>query len=291
MSQVALFGRGAALAALSALALGFTADDADAAVISTEAFSYTGNVTVYDTLSDAQLGINARSGPHPIPTGVNGTESTLPNARDGSLYIDTGTGEFDFLTAWYFTPPAHVGTGTDGFGNPNNTNTGFVQLYDTDGSSLSALDMGWNSSDTEFSIHAEGANAGSGEFARLWPAPMIGGAAALSSGEFLEYTFDMTLSYGTPIPDHNTTDFPTDVAGGFSAIFQNTNTTDTALNGFYVVDFSFQRDTYAESAGAVALYDGSRGIVSVVDVPEPGALAVFGLGLAGLVVTRRKRTA
>src|SRR3546814_13657556 len=89
-----------------------------------------------------------------------------------------------FLTNWYDS----LITPGSGFGNPNNTNTGFVQLYDSDGSTRSSVSGGWTDGTyTRFSINVEGANAGAADTARLWPAPVIGGAAETSKGTFLSY--------------------------------------------------------------------------------------------------------
>lgn len=109
-----------------------------AAYVDFDVFSYTGSVTAYDTLADAQSGVNGNA--YQIPTRTVGSYSTLPNARDASLYADTDSDTFIFMTAWYFAAPGtNMGSG---WGNPNNNNTGFVQLYDVDGSSLSSLAAG-----------------------------------------------------------------------------------------------------------------------------------------------------
>lgn len=284
-----------ATAAAAALALLLTqAPEARAeARINFDGFSYTGNVTVYDTADDARNQTGARSGPHDIPTGTNGARSTLENARDAALYADTESNSFVFLTAWYFTPLDEVGK-ADGFGNPNNTNTGFIQLYDLDGSSLSDLDLGWNTDRTEFSVSAKGGNAGSDEFARLWPAPETGGPASISAGNFLEYDLSFTAGFNTPasvgagLIAKDT--FPDTVTGGFTGIFENTNTTDPSLNGFYRIDFAFQNESWAKNTGAVAQFrDDGEIATTFQQIPVPATAPILLLGLAALAAVTRRR--
>jgi hypothetical protein len=265
---------------------------ADAA-INFDGFSYTGDVTVYDTADDARNETNARSGPHGIPTGTNGTRSTLPNARDAALLADTQSNSFLFLTAWYFTPTVFAGN-ADGSGNPNNTNTGFIQLYDLDGSSVDSLALGWNDDRTEFSVSATGENAGSSEIARLWPAPTVGGAAAISAGNFLEYELDFTAGFNTPagITDslYAKDAFPDSVSGGFTGIFENTNTTNPSLNGFYRIDFAFQNESWAKNTGAVAQFrDDGEIATTFQQIPLPATAPLLLLGLAALAAVTRRR--
>lgn len=282
-----------AIATVTALALTQAPSAYADAAISFDGFSYTGDITVYDTANDARNQTNARGGPHGIPTGTNGTRSTLPNARDAALFADTQSNSFQFLTAWYFTPLDEVGK-ADGFGNPNNTNTGFIQLFDTDGSSLDQLDLGWSADRTEFSVSASGTNAGSDEFARLWPAPTIGGAAAISAGSFLEYDLDFTAGFGTPANLSNglisKDAFPDTVSGGFTGIFENTNTADTSLNGFYRIDFDFQNESWAKDTGAVAQFRTDGAIATnFQQVPVPATAPLLLLGLVSLVAFSRRR--
>jgi hypothetical protein len=154
-------------AALSAAAFGLVlfagTVAAEAASINFEDFNYSGSVTRYDSLADAQANTNGT--PYNIETAVNGPNSTLANARDAQIYADTVTNAFYFGTAWYFTPPGVSNPSVGGYGNPNNSNNGFVQIADDDGSSITSLLMGWDSTLTQFSVSAEGQNAGPTEVA------------------------------------------------------------------------------------------------------------------------------
>src|SRR5574337_904573 len=113
-------------------------------------FDYSGTVTRYATLADAQNGTNALS-TTAIATATNGTRQTLTNARDGNVYVASNSPGYDptnlayFSTAWYYTTfPANG----DGWGNPNNTNTGFVQYYDS--SAAPVVSGGWSNGGTRF---------------------------------------------------------------------------------------------------------------------------------------------
>jgi hypothetical protein len=269
-----------------------------AELINFDGFSYTGDVTVFNNLTDAQNNQNARSGPHTIPTVSNGSRTTLTNARDASLFADTSEGSLAFLTAWYFTPQdvlTNDPNAGNGVGNPNNTNTGFVQMFDLDGSSVDSLDIGWENNNTEFSVEASGTNAGSSEAARLWPAPELGGDGAITSGEFLEYDLDFTAIFNSPVSSPgsgtSTSSLPDDVMGSFTGIFENTNTLDPSLNGFYTIDFSFQNESFALQNDAVAQFRPNTDVVSQFAVPLPGSVVLFGTGLvvAGLGAAARFR--
>lgn len=116
------------LVAAAAAAFVAGAATANPLYISYDNFHYSGAVTRYSTLADAQAGTNAVSTTS-ISTATNDTRSTLPNARDGQIYVAASSAGYDptnlsyFSTAWYFTTfPANG----DGWGNPNNTNPGFI---------------------------------------------------------------------------------------------------------------------------------------------------------------------
>lgn len=283
---------------VTTLGLVFGANAASAAAIDFDGFSYTGTVTTYATLADAQNGTNATTGPTAIPTLSNANGSTVANGRDGYIYADTDTNELAFGTSWYFTPQSEISRGTNGFGNPNNTNTGFVQLYDLGdgGSSVSSLSMGWDPTATMFSVNATGANADGGDFARLWHAPEVGGAAALTAGTFIEYDLSLEATFATATTSGIVDEMPILTAGFFQGIFENTNTQDTSLNGFYVFDFTLQSGTWAEQVNAAAIYTGGDDFESTVStsfvapVPVPAAFPLLATAILGIGALRRFRT-
>lgn len=284
--------------AASVLVLVMNGERAQSAFVSFD-FNYSGSVSVHNTLADAQNNTNS-TGNYTISTVTNGINSTLPDARDGTVYADTDANAFVFLTSWWYTPQNHIGVGTGGYGNPNNTNNGFIQLYDLDGSSVNSLDIFWDATLTQFNVEAEGANAGASQFARFWPAPHPGGASIISGGTFHEYAFDLTATFPTPAAGPVTGILPDDVTGTFSAIFENTGT-DPTYNGFYAISLLFGpgtvagADNYADNAYA-GYSDYSQSVADfayIAPVPLPAALPLLagGLGLAGLMGWSRRRRA
>ncbi len=270
---------------------------AEAASINFENYNYTGTTTTYTTLSDAQNGTSS-TGSYTIQTRSNGANSTLTNARDAYIYANTSTNTFLFGTAWYFNPQEFIGNGY-GFGNPNNSNNGFIQLYDNNASSLSSFSMGWDPTLTQFSVNASGANAGAAESARFWPAPNPGGASGISAGTFVAFDYKLIATFATAAPSGSKVgETPNNVTGFFSAIFQNTGT-DPSFNQFYVISLLFNSGSAAELNNYAATYAGYTNFSETVaettfisPVPLPAALPLFasGLGMLALLgIGRRKK--
>ena len=265
---------------------------AHAASIDFENFSYTGTVSLFDTLSDAQSGSNAQS-THTIPDVTNSDSGLSTNGgnRDAAVFADTDTNAFGFTTAWYWTAP---GENTTGAGNPNNTNTGFIQLRDdvgNVGTSVSSLQIGWNAEGDEFTVSASGENAGSDEFARLWPAPTIGGQSSISGGEFINFEFNLTAGFATPTTDGTKSVFPDTVAGSFSGIFENTS--NSANAGFFGADLTFSNGTLAQDENLtfpdVGAFDEIAFRSFSAEIPVPATAALLGVGLLGVGAAARRR--
>jgi hypothetical protein len=263
----------------------------------TETIGYDGTITKYGSLADAQAGTNPISGPHAVPQ------------RDHYVYVVDGVPSFDvdsnlFGTAWYFTTSENTNNFPkddpngdryySGWGNPNNTNTGFVQLYDDNASTHITRTGGWTSTayDT-FQISITGLNAGAADYARLWNAPGSGGPAGDTAGTFIQYSYNATFGglVGTPqsgLIVSNTVN-PTSVSGTFSGIFQNTSTSNPGASGFYVFNLSLNNISWAVTQGNAALNgDYSTSEFGAQAVPEPASLIALGAGLAALARRRRK---
>ncbi len=271
-------------------------------IVSTDRVSYTGTLTKYATLADAQAQTNPVGGPYTIPN--RDTAAPYNTAyRDAGMYFVKNMPAYDpqdaniLLTAWWYTTDPNHGA-YSGWGNPNNTNTGFLQLYDGDGSTETAASASFSDWDgtywTTFTLEVNGLNAiydandPSNDYARLWHAPGIGGAGGLTKGIFHTYDLDVTFGglQGQAVGgDIVATDHPDSVVGTFTGIFENTNTLDPQYNGFYVIDYTFGMDNWAW---------GNQGDLngafsdSLFAVPAPGAvvLGMIGLGLIGWVKRR-----
>lgn len=266
--------------------------------ISYDNFNYSGTVTRYATLADAQAATNAISSTS-IATATNGSSQTLSNARDGNVYVASSSPGYDpsnlsyFSTAWYFTTTPANG---NGWGNPNNTNTGFVQYYDT--SAAPVVSGGWSNGNTRFTLDIAGGDGDSGNFARLWAAPSIGGPSGDTAGVFRSFHLNLVADFVAAATFNGGTGWydtaadPTNLSGSAVGIFENQSTTNASLNGFYAFDFSFDPGSWAGANGATwsggsASYGPSSFFAA--PVPEPATSALVGIALGGLTAFSRRR--
>ena len=257
--------------------------------VSTDYFQYSGTVTKYSTLGDALAETNS--------TGA-GTFQT----RDGSFYqgksaptsyLGTGWENSNvFLTAWWYTTDSAHGE-YSGWGNPNNANDSFLQLYDQSAASRSSASGSWSAGGySTLNVSVSGSNAGAESFARLWPTNDNGGGG--QGGVFLNYDLNYSVSGLNGVLDP-TTGFYVDttnrghVTGSFIGIFQNTSTSVPANNGYFKFNLTLSDSgtSYAEqNAGSL---NGALSPTLFAAVPEPASMIAMGVGLSALLARRRRK--
>lgn len=247
--------------------------------------AYTGTVTRYASLADAQNGTNA------VAAGV-----LAPENRDLVLSYQEGTGTPALWigTGWYLTP----GGVTYGVGNPNNQNTGFVQLIDNSLASVTASSGAFDAARTTFTLNLSGANALSGTGTlyntRLWNTTGNEG----QGGTFLSYEFQLVASgFAQAVWDDVAGMYiaqgdPTGMSGRFSGIFQNTSAIST-YNGYYAFDFSLNGNSWAQSNQAAfsptTLPENQYKVSTFASaIPEPATYAML-FGAASLVLAGWRR--
>ena len=261
----------------------------------TDRFAYSGSITEYSSLSNAQMGIA------PISSfNVGPVDLSIAATNDVALF---GSASFNALTAWYYTTAG----GTPGVGNPNNVNTGFVQLQDGTQSSVTSSNAFFsNSALTSYTLQVTGGNANTSNTSdpRLGPNNTNSDAPSSSTGTFVSYNLSATFSNLNPAALnafglYESDDDPANinVAGTFSGIFQNLSTTSPSLNGFYAFNFTLNNTSWANANSSALAAAGDPFVpsffVSDTAVPEPGSLLMAsiaaGTGLIAAVWRGRKK--
>lgn len=207
---------------------------------SSERWGYTGTIRVYNTYADAVAGKNARTAAISVPH------------RDGALYVARNMGgeysEYNaFLTNWYST--TETDPNKKGWGNPNNKNEGFVQMYDADASNWQNQKAYWDAAKNTFTLEAKGMRASypsvenPGDYARLWNAGSPPASGEGTKGTFLRYEYKLVATgLAGDDSDHDglieNTQNATGYTGYFRAIFQNESVRHPESNGFYEVSLT-----------------------------------------------------
>jgi len=285
-----------AFAATLTLLVG-TSATAQGGYVYNETFGYTGSVTRYNSLGDAQ-------------TNTGALYSGAFQHRDLTLYFVDNNAAFNgagyppsaaqFLTYWY----------ANGGVTPANTNHSFIQMADDDAASVTSMSMAWlDPARTSFGFNATGANTvavpdcpssgspatadASNDCGRLWNGDNVSPSASL--GSFINWTVTFSAFGLTPAVFNPTTGVfesasaPASVTGSMFGIFQNTSET-TADNGFYRYDLAIDNLNLPGEFNGESVF-GTNDFGSTDVVPEPATMTLLATGLAGLAASRRRKKA
>jgi hypothetical protein len=277
---------------------GFASASVIGGVFETDRFGYTGTVTKYDSLADAEDNVNA------VETIVIGSSDPSDNSehRDASFGFYDNAGSYGsdlnlLMGSWWYGI-----NGTAGNGNVNgNTGVGFMQLYDDNGSTDTSIDMSFSDFDgtywTAFNLLVEGGNATSADdFARFSAYDNVHDAGTYSS-----YILDIKatglqgIETGNVIQANN---HATGVSGTFDALFSfGGDSQGDIYTGFYSIslDFDMENWAYSNNGSLNGPYQDGGNIyasqfVTISEVPEPSIIAFFALGMLGFASRRFKKS-